>query len=247
MKNQVMTWLQKWLGSHLHTKWFFSMGKTCLFTWECGRFSLEQSANILNSNVCYCCGFHWTVTAQVCVEVISRAVSNAFNHVWTQEGPGDEVISASVCTCIQQCWHKTISRSMCFLMGKSSFQLKGHFTSAPCLETLWNVIILPDMSLAHISLMELSVVFHILKYWGILLHQSWAIEGSWNRCRFSKMVLRLISPWLCAFLNEAFTGHWIGCCSAASPLALSQSSLYLITPGNSLWGIINTCYDNASL
>jgi hypothetical protein len=95
-------------------------------------------------------------------------------------------------------------------------------------------------------LMELSVVFCILKCGGILLYQSWAIEGSWNRCRFSKMVLCLISPLLCAFLNEAFTGQWIGC-STASPLALPQSSLYLTTPGNSLWGIIKKWCGSASL
>ena len=140
MKNQVMTWLQKWSQKIF---FFFSMGKTFLFTWECGRFYLEQSVNILNSNVCCCCGFHWTVTAQVSVEVISRAVSNAYNHVWTQEGPGDEVISASVCTCIRQCWRKMISRSMCFLMGKSSFQLNGHFTSALL---SWNIVKCDDIA-----------------------------------------------------------------------------------------------------
>jgi len=46
----------------------------------------------------------------------------------------------------------------------------------------------PFMTLAHISLMEPSLVFHISKYWEILLHQNQATEGSWNSCGFSKMV-----------------------------------------------------------
>ena len=44
-------------------------------------------------------------------------------HVWPQEGPGDEIILASVCNQTQQYWHETISRSMCFVVGMISGSL----------------------------------------------------------------------------------------------------------------------------
>jgi hypothetical protein len=50
------------------------------------------------------------------------------------------------------------------------------------------------LSLAHISLMERSSMFHISKCWEILLHQNQATAELCNSCGFSKMVL--ISHWL---------------------------------------------------
>ncbi len=46
--------------------------------------------------------------------------STTFDHVWPQEGPGDEAILASVCIWTQQCWHETMSQSMCFVVGMIS-------------------------------------------------------------------------------------------------------------------------------
>ena len=49
------------------------------------------------------------------------------------------------------------------------------------------------MSLAHISLMELLVVLHVLNV-ELMLYQSPAAMGLCNRCHISKTVLQRISP-----------------------------------------------------
>ena len=94
------------------------------------------------------------------------------------------------------------------------------------------------MSLAHIALMELSLVFHISKCWEILLHQNQGTEGSWSSCGFSKMVL--ISHWvdIKSSVKHSKAGglvvvvqhplcHYHGLCS-----------LKLTTPDNSLFQCI---------
>jgi len=100
----------------------FSVGKN-VYVEEFGGFFLEQSTNIPNGDLCCGCPFHWTITTQVQAETISGTCSTTFDHIWPQEGPGDEVILASVCNWIQWYWHETMSQSMCFVVGMISGNL----------------------------------------------------------------------------------------------------------------------------
>jgi len=49
--------------------------------------------------------------------------SATFDYVWPQEGPGNEVILASVCNWALWYWHVTILQSMCFVVGMISGSL----------------------------------------------------------------------------------------------------------------------------
>ena len=71
-----------------------------------------------------------------------RNLSTTFDHVWPQEGPGDEVILASVCNRTQQYWHETPATQhvLCWIdnwvpcfIGKFSFQISVQFAAAPYL------------------------------------------------------------------------------------------------------------------
>ena len=59
MMNQVMTAFSSNLGSPR------------LFNGECKRFSSERSTYTPNGDLCHCCRFHWTITAQTHIETIS--------------------------------------------------------------------------------------------------------------------------------------------------------------------------------
>ena len=104
---QVGWWIRWWhhfssdLGSHVCAEQLFQCGKKCVHVEEYVGFSSEQATSILNGDLgCGCC-FHWRITTQVCAETISRTWSTTFDHVGSQEGPGDEVILASVCNWTQ--------------------------------------------------------------------------------------------------------------------------------------------------
>jgi hypothetical protein len=58
---------------------------------------------------------------------------------------------------------------------------------------VWLSFMLP----AHISLTERSTVFHILKLWKMTLYLTSPAEGPWNKWGLNKIVLHLISAWLC--------------------------------------------------
>jgi hypothetical protein len=89
---QVRQWIRWW---HLFfQQWFgkpsvcratlLSWKKMCLFIWEYERLSLEWLTNNLNGDLCCCCHFHWTFTAQFNMEMISRnwsTVLTMFDHV----------------------------------------------------------------------------------------------------------------------------------------------------------------------
>jgi len=125
---QVRWWIEWWhhfssdLGSLVCAEQLFHCGKKCAYVEEYEGFSLEQLTNIPNVDLCCGCCFHWTITMQVCAEMIGRTWST-FDHVWPQEGPGDEVILASVCNRTQWHWHETMSQSMCFVVGMISASL----------------------------------------------------------------------------------------------------------------------------
>jgi hypothetical protein len=96
------------------------------------------------------------------------------------------------------------------------------------------------MSLAHISLMELSVVVHILTFCGITLYQIQATEVR-EHMRFQQdSAPTHFTVTVPEFVNEASPGRWIGHGSATtpSPLPWPPRSPDLITADNSLWGII---------
>ena len=100
---QVRRWIRWWhhfssnLGSHVCAEQLFHCGKKCVYLVEYEGFSSDQSTNIPNDDLCCGCRFHWTITTQVHVEMINRTWNTTFNQAWPQEGPGDEVILASVC------------------------------------------------------------------------------------------------------------------------------------------------------
>ena len=124
---QVRWWIRWWhhfssnLGSHVCVERLFQCGKKCVYVEEYEGFSSEQSTNILNVDLCCGCRFHWTITTQFCAETISGTWSTTFD-VWPQEGPGDEVILASVCNQTQWYW-QSMSKSMCFVVGMISGSL----------------------------------------------------------------------------------------------------------------------------
>jgi len=100
---QVRRWIRWWhhfsrdLGNHVCVGQLFHCGNKCVYVVEYEGFSSEQLTNIPNVDLCWSCRFHSTITTQVCVKTISGTWSTTFDHVWPQEGPGDEVILASVC------------------------------------------------------------------------------------------------------------------------------------------------------
>ena len=121
--NQVMTPFQQQFGKACLCRTIFQCGKKCVYVEGYEGFFLEQLTNILNSDLCCGCRLHRRITTQVHAEKISRTWSIIFDHVWPQEGPGDEVILASVCNWTQQYWHETMSQSMCFVVGMISGSL----------------------------------------------------------------------------------------------------------------------------
>jgi len=128
---QVRQWIRWWhlfssdLGSHVFAEQLFQCGKRCAYVEEYEGFSSEQLTNILNGDLCCGFRFHCMITTQVCVETISGTWSTTFGHVWLWEGPGDEVILASVCNWTQRYRHETMSRSMFFVVG----MISGRFVS----------------------------------------------------------------------------------------------------------------------
>jgi len=102
---------------------YLSVWKECVYVEEYEGFSSEQSTNIPNSDLSCGCHFHRTIITQVHMEMISVTWSTEFDHVWPQEGPGDEVILASVCNWTQWYWHETMLQSMCFVVGLISGSL----------------------------------------------------------------------------------------------------------------------------
>ena len=108
---QVRRWIRWWhdissdLGIHICTEQLFQCGKKCFCVEKYEGFSSEQSSNIPNSDLSCGCRFHWTITSQVCAETVSGTCSTTFDHVWPQEGPGDEVILAISDTDMRLC-HK---------------------------------------------------------------------------------------------------------------------------------------------
>ena len=145
---QVRRWIRWWhsfssdLGSHVCAEQLFQFGKKCVYVEEYEGFSLEQSTNIPNVDLCCGCHFHWTITTHVCVETISGTWSTTFDYVWPQEGPGDEVIMASVCNRTQRYWHETMSQSILewFLLALSHGKvLFSDECAVYCSSLSWNV------------------------------------------------------------------------------------------------------------
>ena len=105
---------QQWFGKpSLCRATLLSLEKMCLFIWECERFSLEWSTNNLNGDLCHCCHFRWTVTAQFHMEMISRTWSTAltmFDHMKSFWLVFLNELS-------QPSWHETLSQNMCTAFG----------------------------------------------------------------------------------------------------------------------------------
>ena len=132
------------VGSHDCVEQLFQCGKKCVYVEEYEGFSSKQWTNILNVDRCCGCHFHWMITTQVFAETIRGTWSTTFGLVWPQEGPGDEVILASVCNRTQRYWHETMSQGMCFVVG----MISGSFVSwesslfrwmCSSLQLSWNV------------------------------------------------------------------------------------------------------------
>ena len=114
MMNQVITPFQQRFGMPCLLRATLSVWeKACLYR---GIWSILLETSIPDFNL-YCgCRLHWTITTQVCGETISGTCSTTFDDVWQQEGPGDEVILASVCNWTQQYWHETMSKACALLL-----------------------------------------------------------------------------------------------------------------------------------
>jgi len=123
---QVRQWIRWWhhissdLGICVCAEQLFQCGKKCVYVEEYEGFSSEQLTNIPNGELSCGCRFRETITTQVCAETLGGTWTTTFDHVWPQEGPGDEVILASVCNGIQRYWHETMSPGMCFVVGMIS-------------------------------------------------------------------------------------------------------------------------------
>ena len=136
------------------------------------------------------------------------------DHVWPQEGPGDEVILAFVCNWTQHYWHETMAQSLCLALewllvalsrGKVLFSEE---CAVYCSSLAWNVFWSRTETLLHAwdvrpptthdDSSGVTAGYIIGPYFcdgtvsgvtctkcGIMLHQSQATVGLCNRCHFS--------------------------------------------------------------
>ena len=221
--NQVMTPYQQRFGNpYLYRATLSVWKKVCL----CGgiwRILLGAVEHIPNSDLSCGCRFHWTITTQFHAETVSGTWSTTFDHVWPQEGRGDEVILTSVCNWIQ--WYMRLCHKACALLLEWFLVVFSHgkvLFSDECAiyfcSLSWNVFWGKTESLLHAwdvrpptthdDSAGVTASCIIDPYFfdgtvsrvtcvkcGITLYQSQATMGLFNRCHFSK--IQHISPWLC--------------------------------------------------
>ena len=148
------------------------------------------------------------------------------DHIWPQEGPGDEVILASVYDWTRHYWRETLAQSLClvlewFLVALSHAKVPFSDECAVyCSSLSWNVFWGKTETLLHTwdvrpptthdDSAGVTASCIIGPYFfdgtvsgvtcskrGITLYQSQATVAVCNRCHFSYIVLQCISPWLC--------------------------------------------------
>jgi len=109
------------------------------------------------------------------------------------------------------------------------------------------------MSLDCISLTELSVVFHIRKYWRFVLYQSRATEGSW-KTNFSASWCHYIFYPDCAWISRTHIprpGDWSCLCNIPFTTAVDSTHFRHDYTCNSLWRIIiykvEVCHNNTNV